>query len=161
MRPKNWVFPYEFFSNSNIQKLCSMLMINKILLIFMWLPIAAEFSLQGSDFWPPCQKNLKELTKVGQRTPQIANQKQIFGLIPLTPIRKFLRCATPQKIFKINMKAPNPQISTKYCTTLSQNSPKSRLFKPYFITDKFGGLQCCPLLCLCRLLFLRDAWIPT
>jgi hypothetical protein len=60
---------------------------------------------------PTCQKNLKELTKVGQRTPQIANQKQIFGLIPLTPIRKFIRCATPQITnpqtnFMINMKTP-------------------------------------------------------
>ncbi len=34
------------------------------------------------------------------------------------------RCASPQ--------IANSHISTKYCTTLSQNSPKSRLFKTIF-----------------------------
>ncbi len=45
---------------------------------------------------------------------------QILVLIPQSQIRKFLRCANPQMA--------NPQIFA----TLSQNSPKSRLFKTIF-----------------------------
>jgi hypothetical protein len=56
------------------------------------------------------------------RSPQIENP-QILELISLPKIRKLLRCASPQ--------IANPQlfIFPKYCKTLSQNSPKSRLFK--------------------------------
>jgi hypothetical protein len=61
---------------------------------------------------------------------QIANL-QILGLILLSQIRKFLRCASPQianpQIFMIN-----PQISSKFCTFLSKNSPSSRLFHRIF-----------------------------
>ncbi len=38
--------------------------------------------------------------------------------------------ANPQ-IFMIYPQIANPQISTKYCTTLSQNSHKSRLCKRF------------------------------
>ncbi len=59
---------------------------------------------------------------------QIANP-QIFGFIPLSKIRKFLRCPSSQianpQIFMINPQIENPQIlTTKYCTTLSHISPK-------------------------------------
>ncbi len=49
------------------------------------------------------------------------------------PVRK---SQNPQ-IFMINLQIASLQISTKYCTTLSQNSPKSRLFKQFFIMYKF------------------------
>ncbi len=46
---------------------------------------------------------------------------QILGLIPLSQILIFRRCASPQianpQIFMINSQIVNPQISTKYCTT--------------------------------------------
>ncbi len=53
--------------------------------------------------------------EVGMQTffsPQIANQ-QTFIINPQTP-------------------NPHPQISTKYCTTLSQNSPKSSILAQFF-----------------------------
>jgi hypothetical protein len=51
-------------------------------------------------------------------SPQIAN-RQILGLIPLSQIRKFLRYAS-QQIANLPVCVINPQISTKYCTTLFQ-----------------------------------------
>ena len=53
-------------------------------------------------------------------------------------IQKFLTCATPQipnlQIFMTNLQIINyVQNFTKYCTTLSQNSPKSCLLKLVFI----------------------------
>jgi hypothetical protein len=53
---------------------------------------------------------------------QIANPK-IIGLIPLSQ--------DPQ-ILMINPQTANPQILTKYCTILFQNSHRSRLFKQFF-----------------------------
>ncbi len=37
----------------------------------------------------------------------------------------------------------NPHISAKYCTTLSQNSPKCRLYKRIFIMNKFNWSFIC------------------
>jgi hypothetical protein len=39
------------------------------------------------------------------------------------------------QIFRVNPQIPKPQISTKYCTTPSRNSPKSRLLNMilYFV----------------------------
>jgi hypothetical protein len=49
-------------------------------------------------------------------------------------IRKFLRYASPQiENPQIFMNNPQIVISTKYHTTLSQNSPKSRLFTRFFL----------------------------
>ena len=45
-----------------------------------------------------------------------------------------LQIANPQ-IFMTNMQIADPQTSTKYCTTLSQNSPKSCKEKKYVFTD--------------------------
>ncbi len=53
-------------------------------------------------------------------------KSQILGLISQLKIRKFLRCARLQIVnsqsFMIYLQITNMQISTKYCTTLSQNS---------------------------------------
>jgi hypothetical protein len=69
-----------------------------------------------------------------------ANRK-ILGLIPQLKIHKFLRCARLQIVnsqsFMIYPQIANIQISTKYCTTLSQNSNKSRLFKTIFVSCTF------------------------
>jgi hypothetical protein len=43
----------------------------------------------------------------------------------------------PQTLL-INLQIANPYISTKYCTALSQNCLKSRLFKQFFIMYKFN-----------------------
>jgi hypothetical protein len=66
-----------------------------------------------------CQRQASKLLL----SPQITNP-QFLGLILLSQIRKFLRWAGQQNA--------NPQIFTKYCKTLSQNSPKYRLFKTIF-----------------------------
>jgi len=74
------------------------------------------------------------LTRGGQANfflgPQISNQ-QIPELIPQLHIRKFLRYAGPKianpQIFINHLQIANPQIAKKYCTTLSQSSPKSHL----------------------------------
>ncbi len=73
-------------------------------------------------------------SKLYFRSSQIANP-QILELIPLLQIRKFLRYASPQIA---NPQIANPQIAnlqntTNFCATLSQNSPKSRLFTRFFI----------------------------
>ncbi len=70
------------------------------------------------------------------KSPYIANLK-ILGLIPLSQIPNFLGVpARKSQIRKfIWLKSANSkfaQISTKYCTTLSQNSPKYRLFITIF-----------------------------
>jgi hypothetical protein len=44
------------------------------------------------------------------------------------PVRK-----SQIKNFITNLKFPNPQIASKYRTTLSQNDAKSRLCKPFFV----------------------------
>jgi hypothetical protein len=59
-----------------------------------------------------------------------ANKKiTSFGIIPQS--KNFLRCASLYianlLIFIINPQIANPQIPTKYCTNLFQNSPKSCL----------------------------------
>ena len=52
--------------------------------------------------------------------------------MPLSSICKFLCCASPKianpQIFMINPQIANPR-TTKYCTTLSQNSHKSHTFQ--------------------------------
>jgi hypothetical protein len=57
-------------------------------------------------------------------SPQIANP-QILGFIPQLQNCKFLRCASPQignpPIFIMNPQIANPQISTKFWTSLFQN----------------------------------------
>jgi hypothetical protein len=61
-------------------------------------------------------------SEVGEQTflksPQVANP-HILSLIPLSQIRKLLRCAIPQiknsQIFFINPQISNSQISRKYC----------------------------------------------
>jgi hypothetical protein len=67
-------------------------------------------------------------------SPQMAIP-QILGLIQQSQIRKFLRHASPQtanpQIFMLYLQIANLQVSTEYCTTLSQNNPKSRLFKGF------------------------------
>jgi hypothetical protein len=47
-----------------------------------------------------------------------------------------------QANFFLSTKIANPQIFTKYCTTLSQNSPKSRIFSTiyYFVRLLFRAL---------------------
>jgi hypothetical protein len=41
------------------------------------------------------------------------------------------------QIFMITMQIAKPQISTKYWTTLPQNSPETCLLKRFFILEKF------------------------
>ncbi len=68
---------------------------------------------------------------------QIPNP-QILGLIPLSKVRTPFRCASPQiakpKICMIHQQIANSQISTKYCTTLSQNALKAS-FQTIFCTN--------------------------
>jgi hypothetical protein len=73
-------------------------------------------------------------------------QSNLFLRIRKSQIRKFLGSfryrksanflgvpiANPQIIIMINPQIANSQISTKFCTTLSQNSPKSGLLKRFF-----------------------------
>ncbi len=66
---------------------------------------------------------------------------QFLRLIPLSQIRKFLRCASPQiaiaKIFMIQPQIANPQISTKYCKTLCLKIVlKVTLLKWFFVLCK-------------------------
>jgi hypothetical protein len=48
-------------------------------------------------------------------------------------------CASPQianpQIFMTNLQIADPQTSTKYCTNLSQNSPKSCMENKYVFSD--------------------------
>ncbi len=64
---------------------------------------------------------------------QVANPK-IIGLIPLSQ--------DPQ-ILMINPQTANPQILTKYCTILFQNSHRSRLFKQFFSWYKSAKFHTC------------------
>jgi hypothetical protein len=48
------------------------------------------------------------------------------------PVRK----SQIRKFFMINPQIANPQFSTKYRTTLTHKSPKSRLFKRFYILYK-------------------------
>ncbi len=80
--------------------------------------------------------------EVGQKTffkslQKIANQQiQILGLPPLSQIHKFLGVPVPKseihKFLQLIQKITNSQIFTKYCTTISQNSPKICLFKAIY-----------------------------
>jgi hypothetical protein len=44
------------------------------------------------------------------------------------------------KIFMINPQNANPQVSTKYSTTLSHKSPKSRLLHDHYVQIVIGAL---------------------
>jgi hypothetical protein len=69
------------------------------------------------------------------KSPQIANW-QIFGLIPLSQIRKFVTCASPQiansQVFMINTQIANPPILTKYGIALLCLKP---VLKVVFLND--------------------------
>jgi hypothetical protein len=43
--------------------------------------------------------------------------------------------------FYYNLQIANPQVSTKYCTTLSQKSPKSRLFSWFLLCTNFKSIM--------------------
>ncbi len=79
-------------------------------------------------------RNLKMLTyQRWASQPNLKSANHKFGnswALSAIANLQFLRCASPQ--------IENPQISTKYCTTLSQNSPKSRTFKRFFITSTYS-----------------------
>ncbi len=68
------------------------------------------------------------------------HKSEILGLIPQLQIRKFLRCASlanrKLQSFMIYLQIAKMQISRNYCTTLSQNSTKSCLFKTIFVLFK-------------------------
>ncbi len=78
--------------------------------------------------------------------PQIANP-QIFGLIPQSQISTFLRQPSPQianpQIFMIYLKIANLHIYKKCCTTLSQNSPKSRFQTIVVLCTQFNQSIIC------------------
>ncbi len=65
------------------------------------------------------------IARGGQANFFLIANPQILGLVPLSQIRKLLRCASLQFV--------NPQISTKYCTTLSQSSPKISILITIFL----------------------------
>jgi hypothetical protein len=81
------------------------------------------------------------------KSPQVANQN-ILRLVPQLQLRKFLtyEYASPQianpQIFMIYLQIANMQIYTKYCITLFQNSPKSRLFHGSCVMYKFKLEYC-------------------
>jgi hypothetical protein len=66
---------------------------------------------------------------------------QILGLIPQLQIRQFLRCASPQianpQIFLIFLQIAKLQISTKFGTTMSQSSHKSRRLNDFCLLYTF------------------------
>ncbi len=66
---------------------------------------------------------------------------QNLGLIGPSRIRKFQMCASPLNanphIFMMSPQIAIPQISTKFCTTLCQNSPQSPLFKRSLVMYNF------------------------
>ncbi len=71
---------------------------------------------------------------------QIANL-QILGRFALSQVLKCLRCVTPQ-ITNLQIFMINPQTSTQYYTTLSQNSKKCHLFKQIllFTNNELGHI---------------------
>jgi hypothetical protein len=73
--------------------------------------------------------------EVGKQTFKSAKSQilKFLGSFRNLPIRRFLRCASPKIanliFFRINPQIEKPKISSKYCTTLSQNIHESHLFK--------------------------------
>jgi hypothetical protein len=67
------------------------------------------------------------------KSPQIRKSSNSWAHSAITNPQNFLGCASPRitkpQIFMIYLQIINLQFSTKYCTTLSQNSPKTRSAK--------------------------------
>ncbi len=103
--------------------------------------------------------NLQVCKQTVNKSPQIANL-HIFGLIPLSQIRKFLKFASPQIRFFINPKIANPHIFTKYCTSLSPKSHESHIFS--YVQILITALHLCYIFvrrkkCICGLAEVRKS----
>ncbi len=101
--------------------------------------------------------NLQVCKQTVNKNPQIANL-HIFGLIPLTQIRKFLWFASPQISFFINPKITNPHIFTKYYTSLSPNNHESHIFS--YVQILIRALHICYIFVRRKKMYLRTCGSP-